>query len=811
MKLFLSFLFLIAQQTTINAQEAEQENGIIHEFKSFTDTHKNEKVYLHTDRRFYSPGDLLWYQSYTVNATNNQPSQLSKVVWVELYSKTNKLISRQKTLSNNGYGHGQLELPKSLEPGSYLLRSYTALMRNYPEEFMFEKEIVVVDSTIKPLGSSGNDLGLQFLPEGGHLVNGIKSKVAFKAVNSGGLGVHLKGEIVDQYDSIITEFITEYNGMGVFSIIPTEGKKYKARVNNYPIELDLPTPKELGYVLEVNNAKKNTFDVFIRSNVPNSSDRQSLVIHSKGKVIYTFEPRLKVGENKLTIPKIHLPDGISHVTLFDENNNIIADRLIHVTGQKSQISIELESSSFDKRSKVSAKIVSQNQQSIDGVFSVSIIDLGQTLDSIPDQTIVSELLLSSDLKGYVEKPAYYFDSSNPLAKSHLDLLMLVQGWTRFSWNSITALKTNEDKYLAEKGLEINGRVLNERGNKALENGTVTFLNKNVIPTVFKQASTDVNGRFTMKDVKFYEGDQVVFQAVNKRGATNVSLQLDTPNTEHPPLTNSKRGSMQFNFSDGDFTNFSDHHQKREYIKATYEFDSTKFRDLGEYVIQGKKLIQRQGNRGNVYGQSDYTVDFRKIDTSPYHNPFQALQGRIPGVKIEIGGTDVKISLRNSVGYENNTPLSQLMPLILLDNHAMRYEELTSIPPTSIDRVEVYKGNSASAFGSEGAAGVIAFYSKVEKDILDEDGKGAISMTLPGGYNRPLEFYSPQYYPDSENNTIPDQRLLLHWEPMLFFTNESQKTIEFYNTDRETNVLINVQGLSSDGSVFNASKLYKISK
>jgi hypothetical protein len=315
----------------------------------------------------------------------------------------------------------------------------------------------------------------------------------------------------------------------------------------------------------------------------------------------------------------------------------------------------------------------------------------------------------------------------------------------------------------------------------------------------------------MKDVKFYEGDQVVFQAVNKRGATNVSLQLDTFNTEHPPLANSKRGSMQFNFSDGDFTNFSDHHQKREYIKATYEFDSTRFRDLGEYVIQGKKLIQRQGNRGNVYGQSDYTVDFRKIDTSPYHNPFQALQGRIPGVKIEIGGTDVKISLRNSVGYENNTPLSQLMPLILLDNHAMRYEELTSIPPSSIDRVEVYKGNSASAFGSEGAAGVIAFYSKVEKDILDEDGKGAISMTLPGGYNRPLEFYSPQYYPDNENNTIPDQRLLLHWEPMLFFTNESQKTIEFYNTDRETNVLINVQGLSSDGSVFNASKLYKISK
>jgi len=193
-----------------------------------------EKVYLHLDKQNYSFGDTIWYKAYTVIGEHHQLSALSGVLYVELISPKDSLVTRQILPLISGIGWSDIPLSHTLKQGNYHIRAYTNWMRNAGPDYFYNQNIRIggiptETSPQKQTTQASPDV--QFFPEGGALVNGVRSRVAIKAVNGEGFGQDIKGVIEDNQGNIVADFASRHLGMGVFAFTPQSGKTYKAKVS----------------------------------------------------------------------------------------------------------------------------------------------------------------------------------------------------------------------------------------------------------------------------------------------------------------------------------------------------------------------------------------------------------------------------------------------------------------------------------------------------------------------------------------------------------------------------------------------------
>jgi hypothetical protein len=166
---------------------------IITAFEQYVSVLPQEKIYLHQDRTYYASGETIWFKAYLTAGPYHEPSSLSRTIYVELINTKNEVIQEHTLFTPDGFASGQLQLPDSLPSGQYLLRAYTNWMRNSGEEYFFHRPITIWNEAPPILDQvSQDDLDIQFFPEGGHLVQGILSKVAFKVLGGNGLGKKAK-------------------------------------------------------------------------------------------------------------------------------------------------------------------------------------------------------------------------------------------------------------------------------------------------------------------------------------------------------------------------------------------------------------------------------------------------------------------------------------------------------------------------------------------------------------------------------------------------------------------------------------------
>lgn len=116
---------------------------------------KQEKVYLHTDKNFYYPGENIWFKAYMNYRSQIKADSLSRVLYVELISNENKIIATKILKINNGVAIGQIELPDSIYSGNYFIRAYTEWMLNYSTDDIFTKYFPVLRKEEK-VGTAGN-------------------------------------------------------------------------------------------------------------------------------------------------------------------------------------------------------------------------------------------------------------------------------------------------------------------------------------------------------------------------------------------------------------------------------------------------------------------------------------------------------------------------------------------------------------------------------------------------------------------------------------------------------------------------------
>jgi hypothetical protein len=780
---------------------------ITSKLEKYSSEFPQEKVYLHTDRAHYLPGETIWLKSYLVAGALHQPSPISNNVHVELIDTDNKLITSVLLKSENGLSDGVVILPIELDPGKYLLRGFTNWMRNFGDEFFFQKEITVLsfDENTRQTGPKSTSIDLQFFPEGGHIVDKVASRVAFKAIDSNGEGVEITGNIYDAERKVIAELSTQHDGMGFFSFIPELGKTYTAEIENDKYEL--PKVEKEGFSISVNSTLEDVMRLTFRSNEnTKDKDKMNVIIHSRGLISYAYPIDLSNNISFQNIPKNLMPEGIQHITLFDAKGNPVVERLVFVKKNSVIVSVETEKANYGTREKVTAKVklVDYKGQPVQGSLSMAALDIYQTIEDKPSTTIASNLLLTSDLKGYIKNPTYYFDANNENADSQLDLVMMTHGWIRFNWESILKEEYPQIDHLIEKGINVKGTLVDQFNGKPIENGEVTYFDNSFNPPIIENVKTDKDGRWEIFNLIAFNTKPVSFQGATKKGKKFVSFKFDSINSYLPPIDWIK-SPLPIELKQEEL-NFVEKSKERLLIDEAYDFD-TSYTILESVTVEGNRYKEDQSS--STYGSGDNTFSFEKVSESSRQakNPIEILQGRIAGVQIAGSGPFMTIQIRGA-----STGLgAAASPAIFLNDIPTDLQTVLYIPAMDIERVEIFKGPSAAVFGAIGGAGVIAFYTYQGVRVSTKQSEGIYATILKNAYQGNREFYAPKYDKFEPEHIKPDKRVLVYWAPEIMTNEKGEATVEFWTTDLETDIALEFQGITQKGQTLVDYKTITVKK
>lgn len=768
-----------------------------------------EKIYIHTDKPYYALDGSIWYSVYLVNGITHEKNLKSWVVYVELVTDTDSIIAKKKLFTNNISVAGDFKIGKNWKTGNYLIRAYTSYMQNHNQDYFFQKEINILDSKEKPILNKTTDslniinanLGvikpnLNFYPEGGYLIDNVRSKIAIKIKNEIYANAKLSGVIVDEQDNLISEFKTVEFGLGAISLSPEPNKSYFAKLDVNGAEYSYKLPKSLptGYALNV-TTRGNYLMIDAKSTTTNGLSNSYLVAHQRGKLIYNnFETENKKAYS-IKCPIDQLKDGVVHITLFDGIGNPVSERLVFISNPQNKLNVEITKSKdvLEKRKqiKINLNVKDNNDQNITSHLSMSVRDLSAFPHNTQSENIKTWLLLNSDLRGEIKNPGYFFDKENDHKRSYLlDLVMLTHGWRRFTWNELLFKTKKPDAFPVEKGIMFSGTTKNlNKPYTAIQTETrLSFLG----PTISQEPiqKTDLLGRFSYGPFIFPDSIQILIESrltnFNSKNIKdrNVLIFLNQ-NNKSPEV---KRNIVLKNKIDSE-TQLANFLKMTEYINQINAEFNEKTQHLNEIVILAKKdeKISERNKEMNAradHGSARNRIDLENENILGSETIFDFLYS-IPGVRV----INNDISIRGSNGS----------PTVLLDNLIIDMDFLSTIDITTISFIDVLTAPEAGRYANS-SNGVLAVYTKTGSSSKSSNVKrkpGIIDFTADGFYTA-REFYAPDHINGIEELSKADIRTTLHWEPQIILNDNTGKEITFFSSDTQGDFLIEIEGISESG-------------
>ena len=372
-----------------------------------------EKLYLHFDRPYYNPGETIWFKSYIFAA--NLPSLISKTVYADLVDEKGTIIERKIAPVVMSSAAAAFDLPTNLTSSTVYIRAYTDWMLNFDSSFVYVKAIPVIQEKPPVPKKIVPKNFLQFFPEGGDLVHGVESRVAFKATDIHGLPYNVTGDIVDSKGKSIMKFTSMHDGMGFFTLKPDQKEQYKATWKDAAgksQQTALPAAKKNGYVLMITQDATDIKFLITRPEGEVSADESVTVVgQMQQQLVYMAKANVSKGPTvRGNIPLEKIPAGILQLTIFSPDKKPLAERIVFVNKQDYYFITDLNSplKSLEKRKKNVIQI--DVPDTIRTNLSVSVTDAGINPRLEGEEDIFSGVLLTSDIKGYVHNPAYYFSN-----------------------------------------------------------------------------------------------------------------------------------------------------------------------------------------------------------------------------------------------------------------------------------------------------------------------------------------------------------------------------------------------------------------
>lgn len=755
--------------------------------RKFTLSYHQQKVYLHVDRNAYYGGEDIWFKAYIVNETDHLPDTSVTNLYVELFGPEGSRIFIKRVQVFSGFGAGDIHLPDTLAEGMYQIRAYTPWMQNFNHEYYYKKNLQLINprykkyispkqarmnsSEIKKQIKDTLDVDLQFMPEGGYLVEKLESVVAFKAVNRQGKGVNVEGSVYNDKGKSVASFKSRHKGIGKFVFTPEPDMRYYAVTQFGKKEIKVPLPKALesGIVMRIENQKDKIIARFA-TNQPVSKDptaNELIIVGQVGGIIYYYKIiRLEDGKGEVEITRDKFPAGILQLTAFSGRGIPLTERLVFITAAGiMKIDFSASDSATEEGTKVVLKIKTYDQDQTP-LFANLSLAVTRNVD-VPfdpnEDNIVSNMLISSDLIGYVEDPLEYIRGGKIKDPELLDNLMLTQGWRRFVWNDILAGRYPVIQYPDEKGITVSGRITREFFDRPLRNAMVQLSILTEYNDVFV-TTTDHEGHFLFDNMVYFDTISVKLEARKQpSGRKNLVIQIQDE------ISNDIVQYQDVPF----LTTESERDNKAYRIERNEKFKN---------AVKENEKAARENNTGvkSIYGEPDYVLNSKDFHTTS-GNILDVIRGRVPGVQVT--GNSVEIRGPNTF-YGYNQPLYVVDGVPLQDSKIVE-----DLPIEDIERVEFLKGPSAAIYGSRGANGVIAIYTKRGTGGV----KGLIEFDMLG-YSAPRQFYQPKF----EINQEPVHNYTLLWVPVILTNSKGMATVVFNKPKVQGDFHFSIQGLSYYG-------------
>jgi hypothetical protein len=795
------FTFMLPVLLLVSMAFVSFQADLVKRIESYLNTFRTqyapEKVYMQTDKPYYAPGESIWLKGYVVDAATLQPSAKSRVLYVDLLNEFNKPVQRLKLEAENGKAKGNIILPDKIAGGTYTLVAYTQWMRNFGEDAFFNKTINVLGDNNSNRINTGSkvsqDIDFQFFPEGGDIIQGLTNRVAFKATGPDGRGIAVTGSVFDDRGQKILDFQDFHLGMGAFVLQPQAGRSYKARVktrDGKTAEYTLPAAKSTGYVLIIDEtADGKNLQVSITGNV---SRQEPLVLTGISQDALKFSQTIKLQQGQTyrqEIPTTQFPTGIARFNLARKNGEPLAERLVFVDHQdKLNVRLSTNSTTYGSRELVTLQLEAQdnNGRPVATDLSLAVTDAELVKQSEHALGIRSYLLLTSDLRGYVEQPGYYFDPDEPKRKEALQYLLMTQGWRRFSWQEAAANTFPAIEYPNETDLAIRGKIITNKG-KPVENAEALLYLRGQ-HQAFITTQTNSQGEFAFRGFDFTGDIDVVVQGTDAKGKREHLHVVMEENkfVPQPPVTPAPQAdALSANAT-------------KEFIQASKQVHDVPGVDE-TYTLQGILLpeVEVKGEKDmyvpfKLHQQADVVLNPKELPVAPSGNILETLQGRVAGLQIfRSGPNQFRASIRGQQGP----------PLYLLDGVPISEGTLASLNQFDISRIEILKSAAnAAVYGGRASGGVIALFTDRNNEEETEVEPGTyIIVHKASGYNKVREFYSPRYDGQNAGSKEPDLRTTIYWNPSIKTDANGRATVTFYTADRNTTYKAIAEGISNAGN------------
>jgi len=817
--------------------------GNIHQFNSLF---PQEKVYLQFDNTSYYTGETIWFKAFVTNASTLGRAQ-SKVLYVDLLSPTGVVLKQEKLKIVAGQADGSfalldgstaqarekrgvLEYPS----GFYEVRAYTSYMLNFDNSIMFSRVLAVYDLpkqegnyyesspviTIKrsdapefrPKTEKLRKINASFYPEGGHLILGKECRVAFKVTDDTGFGIDATGQVQGKD---IT-FSTVHDGMGWFTFTPQEKRNaVEITVDGTTRSFDLPQAEAFGFAMTVDPLGSDS--IIIKVDAQGLSDMMLGVgLTCRGELMDfgTIETGQTPAER--IIPLHGVPEGVCRVYLFDKNGIKYASRSFYHRSQVTKapvLEVTTDKQSYKPFEKITLNFtLSDKGNPFRDRFCLAIRDARMQRNAYTDDLRTS-MLLSSDLKGFIEHPSWYFDSDAPERDQALDLLCLVQGWERYDWDTMTGQKDFSERHRMEESLTLNGWILNSSGKKKMSGVEVTasLVPQDKTLTEIYSYTTDTVGYFGFDiGVEFYDKAKFTIGAHTNREpliGTSARIQIDRPSI--PSIRaytpgelvftgikgkGTKKGKVQPEEDDGLPTVINietgyllpdvDIDEERMYIDY-FTFNAF---DVG-------KDVELELDKG------DYSTDLMGYLLDKGYEVVPDDSGGIES----INGWEPFFYIHNNKKYlyqgiyehPGTVDTKDIKSIIVFDRPMFLMNILTQCALYQ----DYLNSSIQTIFGEDLYRRLVLVDVQIKEDgelsTREELFKINKRITTVDGYSRPYSFYSPEY-PEGPIFGDVDYRRTLYWNPNVITDEDGKAQVEFYNNSITQKFNVEAAGITSAG-------------
>jgi len=758
--------------------------GLTRQLGHYQRAHLPEKLFLHLDRPTYSSGETLWLKAYAVDGTYGRPLALSTVAYVEVLDVANRPVLQSKISLRQGTGVGSLALPAGLASGAYTVRAYTNWMKNAGPEYFFHCPITVLNGALASAPPTTVDsvaYDVQFFPEGGQLVQGLRSKVAFKVCDQHGRGVAASGQLINYQGLPIGNFATTHAGMGSFLLTPEPGEAYTAVLSlpgRRTRRVLLPQALPQGYVLRLDDSSPTELTLTVEAAGLRAAS-VALLGHMHQQIAVAQQQQLQSDRATFRIAKAVLRPGITHFTVFDAQQRPVAERLYFTPpAEIGFLNIKTDKPQYGSREKVAVALVAAAAASASNL-SMSVYRL-DSLNTTTAPDIAAYLALSSDLKGFIEQPGYYL-SPSPEAAAAADNLMLTQGWSRFSWPEVLVPLTPAAHLPETHGPIIQAR-LSQAGAGQPRPGLTAYL---AAPSRYAHLS-------------------------NARSNAAGLLQFETPDWYGPQLltlqTDPQQDSTsQLTLLDPFWPRYAARPRPRFDLLPRWQVEYAR-RHLQAQVQQVYSAPYRQqaappADSLAFYGRPDETYLLDKY--TRFKVLEEVLREYVPGVLVRTRKDGFHLAV---VDKRNQIILSD-HPLVLLDGvPVFNTNKIMAMNPLKIQRLDVMTGHYFHGLSMyEGIISFRTYTGDLEGFTLDSHAL----MQQYEGLQVPREFYAPRYDTAADRQRrLPDLRNLLYWNPAIT-PGGTESRLDFYTGDQRGRYLVVVQGLTASGTAISSSATFEV--